>query len=272
MAGDRPAGGSMLQRDQPARIGIVLYDGVEPIDLGGTLGVISMASRLLPGLSATTIAEHAGPVRCAGGLTVLAAHGFSDLAGWAPPEGSPETRLGTPPGDAAFDAVVVTGGPGWAAQSRNPAMLAFLRGLDPARLGLHRRADPGRGRLAQWVPRDHAANRDRRGDRGTARAAGRDGRRRDGGADRRRRRPGHRRRGEPGARPDAAPDRPAVRRGGTRRGGAADRVRPRLRRQPGGAGDRHRRRSSSIDLTATPAPAPTPTGPPPTGPPPTGQK
>ena len=124
----------MLQRDQWARIGIVLYDGVEPIDLGGTLGVISMASRLLPGLSATTIAEHAGPVRCAGGLTVLAAHGFSDLAGWAPPEGSPETRLGTPPGDAAFDAVVVTGGPGWAAQSRNPAMLAFLRGLDPARL------------------------------------------------------------------------------------------------------------------------------------------
>ena len=133
----------MLQRDQrarigPARIGIVLYDGVEPIDLGGTLGVISMASRLLPGLSATTIAEHAGPVRCAGGLTVLAAHGFADVAAWAPtgaPTGaSPEARLGTPPGDTSCDAVVVTGGPGWAAQSRNPAMLAFLRGLDPARL------------------------------------------------------------------------------------------------------------------------------------------
>jgi len=28
----------------------------------------------------------------------------------------------------------MTGGPGWAAQSRNPTMLAFLRGLDPARL------------------------------------------------------------------------------------------------------------------------------------------
>jgi transcriptional regulator GlxA family with amidase domain len=128
----------MLQRDQRARIGIVLYDGVEPIDLGGTLGVISMASRLLPGLSATTIAEHAGQVRCVGGLTVLAAHGFADVAGWAPlgaaPGASPEARLGTPPGDAAYDAVVVTGGPGWAAQSRNPAMLAFLRGLDPARL------------------------------------------------------------------------------------------------------------------------------------------
>src|SRR5580658_1032047 len=138
MAGDRPAGGGMLQRDQPARIGIVLYDGVEPIDLGGTLGVISMASRLLPGLSATTIAEHAGPVRCAGGLTVLAAHGFADVAGWAPLGASPEARLGTPPGDATRDAtcdvVVVAGGPGWAAQSRNPAMLAFLRGLDLALL------------------------------------------------------------------------------------------------------------------------------------------
>jgi transcriptional regulator GlxA family with amidase domain len=136
--GDRPAGGSVLQRDQWARIGIVLYDGVEPIDLGGTLGVISMASRLLPGLSATTIAEHAGPVRCAGGLTVLAAHGFADVAGWEPlgaPSGErPEARLGTPPEDAACDAVVVTGGPGWAVQSRNRAMLGFLRGLDPARL------------------------------------------------------------------------------------------------------------------------------------------
>jgi transcriptional regulator GlxA family with amidase domain len=106
--------GTMLQRDQPARIGIVLYDGVEPIDLGGTLGVISMASRKLPGLSGVTIAERAGAVHCAGGLTVLAAHGFAD---------APDC-----------DAMVVTGGPGWVAQSRNVAMLAFLRGLDVERL------------------------------------------------------------------------------------------------------------------------------------------
>jgi transcriptional regulator GlxA family with amidase domain len=108
----------MLNRDQPARIGIVLYDGVEPIDIGGTVGVISMASRVLPGLSAVMIAERAGPVRCAGGLTVLAAHGFADVPPWAPAW------------DAACDAMVVTGGPGWLAQSRNAAMLAFLRGLD----------------------------------------------------------------------------------------------------------------------------------------------
>ena len=104
----------MMDTDQSVRIGVALYDGVEPIDLGGTLGVISMASRLLPGLSAVTIAEHAGPVRCAGGLTVIVAHGFAD----AP----------------ACDVVVVTGGPGWRAQSANAAMLAFLRGLDATRL------------------------------------------------------------------------------------------------------------------------------------------
>ena len=112
----------MLHRDRPARIGIVLYDGVEPIDIGGTVGVISMASRLLPGLSAMTIAAQAGPVRCAGGLTVLATHGFADVPPWAPGL------------DAACDAVVVTGGPGWPAQSRDTAMLAFLRAQDPARL------------------------------------------------------------------------------------------------------------------------------------------
>ena len=104
----------MLNRDQPARIGIVLYDGVEPIDLGGTLGVISMASRRLPGLSAVTIAEQAGPVRCAGGLTVIAAHGFADM---------PDCEV-----------VVITGGPGWPAQARNAAMLAFLRRQNPEHL------------------------------------------------------------------------------------------------------------------------------------------
>jgi len=112
----------MLHRDQPARIGIVLYDGVEPIDIGGTVGVISMASRLLPGLSAVTIAARAGPVRCAGGLTVLAAYGFADTPPWASSW------------DAACDAMVVTGGPGWLAQSRDAAMLAFLRAQHSARL------------------------------------------------------------------------------------------------------------------------------------------
>lgn len=97
-----------------SQIGVVLYDGVEPIDIGGTVGVISMGSRLVPGLRAVTVAAQAGPVRCAGGLSVIAEHGFAD----APP----------------CDAWIVTGGPGWVRQVEDPAMLRFLRGLEPARL------------------------------------------------------------------------------------------------------------------------------------------
>ena len=95
-------------------IGVILYDGVEPIDLGGTIGVVSMASRVVPELCAVTIATEAGPVRCAGGLVVEAQHGFAD----AP----------------ACDAWIVTGGPGWPAQAVDAAMLGFLRRLDPARV------------------------------------------------------------------------------------------------------------------------------------------
>ncbi len=104
----------MRGRNEPARFGIVLYDGVEPIDLGGTIGVVSMATRVLPALAAVTIARAAGPVALAGGLRVIAEHGFAD----AP----------------ACDVVVVCGGPGWRAQLEDGAMLGFLRGLDPSRV------------------------------------------------------------------------------------------------------------------------------------------
>ena len=33
----------MRNRDEPARLGVVLYGGVEPIDVVGTNGVVSMA-------------------------------------------------------------------------------------------------------------------------------------------------------------------------------------------------------------------------------------
>jgi len=104
----------MRQPHDAALVAVVIYDGVEPIDVGGTIGVISMASRLLPGIRAVAVAERAGPVRCAGGLTVVAEHGFGD----AP----------------AADALLVTGGPGWRTEAANPAMLGFLRAQDPARL------------------------------------------------------------------------------------------------------------------------------------------
>jgi transcriptional regulator GlxA family with amidase domain len=92
-------------------LGVLIYEGVEPIDIGGTVGVVSMARRVVPNVEATVIARHPGPVRLAGGLTVLADHGI----GTAPP----------------CDAVIVCGGPGWPEAAADPALLSYLRGLRP---------------------------------------------------------------------------------------------------------------------------------------------
>jgi transcriptional regulator GlxA family with amidase domain len=104
----------LRERDEPARFGIVLYDGVEPIDVGGTIGVVSMATRVLPAIEAVTIAHTAGPVALAGGLTVIAQYGFTD----APP----------------CDVTIVCGGPGWRTQVQDAPMLAYLRGLEQLRV------------------------------------------------------------------------------------------------------------------------------------------
>lgn len=99
----------MKQRSNPSRFGIVVYEGVEPIDIGGTIGVISMARRVLPGIGCVTIAAEPGPVRLAGGLTIVADTGFDAC----------------PP----CDVYVVCGGPGWERQVADPGMMAFLRRL-----------------------------------------------------------------------------------------------------------------------------------------------
>lgn len=104
----------MRDRTAPARIGVVLYDTVEPIDLGGTVGVVSMARRILPNLSDAVIARRAGPVRLAGGLTVEAPYGLAD---------APEC-----------DVYVVCGGAGWPEASRDAELIAFLKRQPPARL------------------------------------------------------------------------------------------------------------------------------------------
>jgi transcriptional regulator GlxA family with amidase domain len=104
----------MKDRSAPALFGIVVYDGVDPIDIGGTVGVISMARRVLPAIESVTIAHMPGPVELAGGLTILAQAGFAD----AP----------------ACDAVIVCGGPGWRREAANPAMLAFLRDAPTAQV------------------------------------------------------------------------------------------------------------------------------------------
>jgi transcriptional regulator GlxA family with amidase domain len=89
------------------RYGILLYDGVEPIDVGATFGVLSMARRIEPGLSFFGVARRAGPVVCANGLKVEADHGFADCP--------------------AMDVLVVTGGPGWMKAAADQETLAFVR-------------------------------------------------------------------------------------------------------------------------------------------------
>ena len=94
-------------RTAPSLFGIILYPSVEPIDLGATFGVLSMARRLLPGVRAVTLASRAGELMLAGGLRVMAEHALA----------------GAPP----LDVAVVTGGAGWPDAAADPAMLAFLR-------------------------------------------------------------------------------------------------------------------------------------------------
>ena len=88
------------------RFGVMIYDGVEPIDLAA-FGVLSMARRIRPEIAICTIAPNAGTVMLSNGLRVIADH---DLAS-AP----------------ACDVIIVTGGPGWVTQADAPETLAFLR-------------------------------------------------------------------------------------------------------------------------------------------------
>lgn len=87
--------------------GIILYDGVEPIDIGATVGVLSMARRIAPTLQFVTIARRHGEVTCASGLKVVVDHDY----------------------DSAPDLtdVIVTGGPGWVDAAQDPATLSFLK-------------------------------------------------------------------------------------------------------------------------------------------------
>jgi len=101
-------------RDADVTVGVVIYEGVEPIDIGGTAGVLSMARRILPNLSYRTIAEEAGEVTLAGGLVVVADSGFD-----APPE---------------CDHIIVCGGPGWSHQTTSAAMLNYLKRQPTARV------------------------------------------------------------------------------------------------------------------------------------------
>ncbi len=86
--------------------GIFIYEGVEPIDLA-TFGVLSMARRVAPQLRMSTVAPVQGLVRLSNDLEVNANFSVNN----AP----------------AFDALIVTGGPGWEAQCKHAPTLDYLR-------------------------------------------------------------------------------------------------------------------------------------------------
>lgn len=88
------------------KIAVVLYDFVEPIEIA-ILGTLSMAKRVHPQLTYFTVSQNGSTVELQNGL-----HVKTDYAFTAAPES---------------DIIVVTGGPGWKAQAKNPQMLSFLK-------------------------------------------------------------------------------------------------------------------------------------------------
>ncbi len=96
-----------MQRRDPIRYAILIYPDVEPIDIGATFGVLSMAKRIAPDIEMFGVAKTAGPLVCANGLQVIADYSFSS---------APDT-----------DELIVTGGPGWQAASQDPETLAYIR-------------------------------------------------------------------------------------------------------------------------------------------------
>jgi len=92
------------------RFGLLLYEDVEPIDLA-TVGVLSMARRIIPDISYVTLACADEPVRLSNGLRVVADHNVQNVA------------------DLALDVLIVPGGPGWSGPGSAPEILQFLQAL-----------------------------------------------------------------------------------------------------------------------------------------------
>lgn len=92
--------------DDRRSFAILVYEDVEPIDIGATFGVLSMARRIVPDLEMFLVAEHAGPVRLTNGLVVQAEYGYADCP--------------------RADALIVTGGSGWVDQCVRRQTLDFV--------------------------------------------------------------------------------------------------------------------------------------------------
>ena len=85
---------------------ILAYEGVEPIDIGATYGVLSMAKRLAPALRFFVVSKSGGELAMSNGLRLVADYGFLDCP--------------------KADILMVLGGPGWQAASDDAATLAFI--------------------------------------------------------------------------------------------------------------------------------------------------
>jgi transcriptional regulator GlxA family with amidase domain len=92
-------------------VAFVLFEGVEELDFVGPWEVFTMAGMVVPGeVSAFTVAEKSGLVKCAKGLQVVAEHDF---------ESCPKA-----------DIVLVPGGNATRQEVDNEAMIAFLARMD----------------------------------------------------------------------------------------------------------------------------------------------
>ncbi len=99
---------------RPRRVAILVYPGVQSLDVTGPLEVFSAAAeaiaasgRLDPGYEITTIARSPRPVRCSSGLRLV-------------PDGP------LPPASERIDTLIVAGGAGRELAARDEALIAWL--------------------------------------------------------------------------------------------------------------------------------------------------
>jgi transcriptional regulator GlxA family with amidase domain len=92
----------------PSRIGFVIFDGFELLDLAGPFEVFQQANRLSGGYSCEVISGLAGPVRSDSSLQVHAGHGVGDRD----PRG--------------IDTLIVAGGTGVDAAREDPALVEWI--------------------------------------------------------------------------------------------------------------------------------------------------
>lgn len=97
----------MVEATGNKTIAIYVYEGVEPIDVGGTYGVFSMAKRVIADLTFFTVAESEAPLVMSSGLRLLPDHHFGNC----------------PPADV----LIVCGGPGWPVESEKKEVIRFIR-------------------------------------------------------------------------------------------------------------------------------------------------